>query len=59
MSLSIKPIIIELKETKDILGKENFIKDMESNIRAKAGTDADLFLDYPVIYIHIWQNSDY
>lgn len=58
MALTVKPLIIELTETKDASGKENFIKDMEANIRAKAGTDADLFLDYPVIYIHLWQNSE-
>ena len=51
MGTTIEPIFYTTKET------EGFLNTLESNIKKCMGADADLLLDYPTIYIHVWQSK--
>lgn len=51
MGTTIEPIFYTTKET------EGFLNTLESNIKECMGADADLLLDYPTIYIHVWQSK--
>lgn len=51
MSTTIKPVVYTTNETK------NFTINLADDIKKTIGKDADLLLDHPAIYIHIWQSK--
>ena len=51
MSTTIKPIIFKCQET------PGYLSSLESKIKSFAGKDADLLLEYPVVYLHVWKNK--
>lgn len=51
MSTQIKPIVYKTAETL------NYTDHLASDIKRIVGNNADLLLDYPVIYIHIWRSK--
>lgn len=51
MDTTIEPIIFKCKET---LG---YLDNLEKEIKQSKGADADLLLEYPVVYMHVWQNK--
>lgn len=51
MASTIQPIIFKCKEVPD------YLSTLEADIKAFAGHDADLLLEYPVVYLHVWRNK--
>jgi len=51
MRTTIKPVFYSINET------PGFLNYLEDDIKEKLGKDSDLILDYPVIYLHVWQNK--
>ncbi len=39
------------------LEKKDYLDSLASNIKSKIGKDADLLLNHPAIYIHVWRNK--
>ena len=37
---------------------DGFLDDLNNYLKEKMGKNADLILDYPVVYIHVWQSKD-
>ena len=52
MPTTIRPLIYKCQET------PGFLSTLKENIIAFAGDDAELLLDYPVVYLHVWENKD-
>ncbi len=52
MATTIKPVYFTTLESKD------YIDHLADDIRAQLGKDADLLLDYPALYVHVWQSKD-
>ena len=51
MATSIRPIIYKTQEV------SGYLDTLADDIRAKKGSDADLLLNYPAIYIHVWRSK--
>ena len=51
MATSIRPVFCKVKET------AGFLDSLASEIKKQAGKDADLLLDHPAIYVHVWQSK--
>ena len=51
MPTTIEPIIYKCKETK------GYLKTLKEDIIRKIDADADLLLEYPVVYMHVWRSS--
>ena len=52
MSTSIVPVIYSEDEV------EGYLDDLSGKIKASVGTDSDLLLDHPAIYIHVWRSNN-
>lgn len=37
---------------------DGYLDDLENKIRKEKGKDADLLLDYPSIYVHVWRSKE-
>ena len=37
--------------------KENYLESLSTRIKSKVGKDADLLLDHPAIYVHVWRSK--
>lgn len=51
MATTIKPVFYTCKETTD------YLDHLEDDIRRDLGKDADLLLDYPGVYVHVWRSD--
>ena len=51
MATSIKPIVYK---TQEVAG---YISHLSDDIKNVIGADADLLLNHPAIYVHVWQNK--
>lgn len=58
MGTSIKPLIFKVVEERNDENKPVFIDRLRDEIIDKYQKDADILLEFPVIYIHVWQNRD-
>ena len=52
MATTIEPTFFTCME------KPGYLSTLEEEIRKSAGEDADLLLEYPVVYLHVWQNKN-
>lgn len=50
MATTIKPIVYITQE------EAGYLDNLEDDIKKAVGTDADLLLDHPAIYVHVWRN---
>ena len=51
MATTIRPVFYKTQETKD------YTNHLAADIKKALGKDADLLLDHPAIYIHVWRNK--
>ena len=51
MGTTIKPVMYKTQEI------EGYLNSLSENIKNSLGKDADLLLNYPVVYIHVWRNN--
>ena len=51
MGTTIAPVFYKTLE------KEGFLDSLAQNIKVNLGQDADLLLEHPAIYIHVWRNK--
>ena len=52
MPTGIKPVFYKSPETK------GFLDNLSFDIKNAVGTDADLLLEHPGVYVHVWQSKD-
>ena len=52
MPTIIRPKIFKCQET------PGYLSSLESKIRSEYKDDADLLLEYPVVYLHVWKNKN-
>lgn len=52
MATTIKPVIYKTSET------PGYLMGLRDNIKKQMGKDADLLLEYPVVYLHVWQSAN-
>lgn len=52
MATTIKPVVFK---TQEIAG---YLDNLADDIKTSIGTDADLLLNHPAIYVHVWRNKD-
>lgn len=52
MGTTIKPVVYKTQEV------SGYLNHLAEDIKSSVGVDADLLLNYPAIYIHIWRNKD-
>lgn len=51
MPTTIKPIVYKTQEV------SGYLDTLADDIKAAVGTDADLLLNHPAIYVHVWRNK--
>ena len=52
MATTIEPTFFTCLET------SGYLSTLEDKIRTSTGENADLLLEYPVVYLHVWQNKN-
>ena len=52
MATTIKPIVYKTQE------KTGYLEHLADDIKKKIGKNADLLLNHPAIYIHVWRSKD-
>ncbi len=52
MGTTIKPIIYKTQEV------SGYLSTLADDIKDSAGSDADLLLNYPAVYMHVWRNKE-
>lgn len=52
MATTIEPTFFTCLET------QGYLSTLEDEIRKSTGANADLLLEYPVVYLHVWQNKN-
>lgn len=52
MATTIKPVFYKTPET------AGYLDNLENDIKASVGKDADLLLNHPVIYVHVWRSGN-
>lgn len=52
MPTTITPIMYKAQEV------SGYLDSLADNIKAKIGKDADLLLNHPAVYVHVWRNKE-
>jgi hypothetical protein len=51
MATTIKPVVFKTQET------DGYLDHLADDIKISVGNDADLLLNHPAIYVHVWRNK--